>query len=212
MRKRDQAGKTKVTVQLEKELVSSLGDAVRKLGLRRDAYLNRMLPAELPYLQSLPANSREGEGYLYEFRSRDLTKLGINLDTSLVQRINALCEKKRILRNSFFESYFQFLIPRLHEAANILEDPRSSPTFSDDLPPYQELVLIDEEVKQWGMSVEAVARVKKIPVEHAHQALLKCPPGKRRRIFSSNKIKQAEKELREMTCSAGTLSFDDLLA
>jgi len=143
MGKHKEPTKTKITARLDKEVVTEFNSAIIRLGLRRDTYLNRVLPVEVSYLNNLPVNSVSGELNLRNSRSSNLVKLGISLDTNLVNRVNAACDTKRIPRDVFFEECIRFLTKSLHAVDDALENPRNH--WPDEGAPYRELIWTDEE-------------------------------------------------------------------
>jgi len=209
MVKHKESTKTKITVRLDKEVVTEFNSAITRLGLRRDTYLNRVLPAEVFYLNDLPVNSEDGERLLYESRSNDLVKLGISLDTSFVKRVNTACDTKRIPRDVFFEECIRFLTRSLHSAVDAIENPRIH-SF-DEGAPYRELIWTDEEVEQWNIGVTALARLKGFTFDEARSALLKYSKVDREKILSSENVKKLEKEIRAGSDKAQPVSLDDLL-
>ena len=209
MGKHKEPTKTKITARLDKEVVTEFNSAIIRLGLRRDTYLNRVLPAEVSYLNNLPVNSVSGELNLRNSRSSNLVKLGISLDTNLVNRVNAACDTKRIPRDVFFEECIRFLTKSLHAVDDALENPRNH--WPDEGAPYRELIWTDEEAEQWGAGVTALARLKGITFDQAQSALLEYSKADREKILSSENVKKLEKEIRAGSGKAQPVSLDDLL-
>jgi hypothetical protein len=105
------ANKQRITVRISREVASQLDDVLGLLHLRRDAYLNEILPDQIDRLDELPANSERSERFLRLDRqlSQDRVRIAVTLDSALVDRLNSVCKEKRLIRDQFFEHLFTFL-------------------------------------------------------------------------------------------------------
>lgn len=152
--------KTRITVRIQPRLLTRLDDLLKQLRLRRDAYLNDTLGDEVDELDKIPANSARTQRYLRQLRGSipDKTRLAITLDTVLVNRINAVCKGKGVVRDAFIESYIDFLVrgdvehgscvSPLAKAAAILSCPRRDYNFAHLA--YGEHHLSDADLAQVG--------------------------------------------------------------
>lgn len=102
--------------------------------LRRDAYLSHVLPTETNILEQLPQNCDEAHQWLknrwfgqHGLLRKDATEfVSVMLDKPLVDRLNLVCNDRRIPRDAFFHCMLMFLTERLYEAALVIKDPRTS--------------------------------------------------------------------------------------
>lgn len=97
----------KVTVKLWEFLRIRLDDAIDRACLRRDAYLNRLLETELPHLAREVKSTNSAEACRYiSARLGDVRKpraqVTFLLREDLVSRLDAICAKRRLCRDAFF--------------------------------------------------------------------------------------------------------------
>lgn len=137
--KRNSKKKTKTTFWLNPVIFSRFSEEAKELGLRRDAYLNSVLPGEVQLLRRLAANSAKVERFLKmdrKVRQSSLVRVGITLDADVVEAINGVCSSKGIPRDLFIERCLEYLIrgpipgegdgpAPLPGAAELIVDPRS---------------------------------------------------------------------------------------
>ena len=158
---------TRITVRISASLLATFDEQLKNLHLRRDAYLNHTLAAEVEELEKLPANSARAQRFLRQLRGAipDKARLAITLDTDLVERINAACQSKGIVRDAFIESYIWFLahgdtegdscISPLVKAADFLRNPRRE--YNHAKHPYVGLYWSDEEVASAATPIDLKA-------------------------------------------------------
>lgn len=121
--------KTRITVRLNAVDWDFFNRIVKSIGLRRDAFLNRVLPEELNLFDKAPANDDAGEMF-----KRDLDKLlakytkqvSLNLDANLVERLEQVCKDKRVTRDAFLGVAIKFLSSRLAVPAMVILNPRKT--------------------------------------------------------------------------------------
>lgn len=103
----------KVSTKIWRPILEKLERKMDASCLRRDAYLSRVLAVELNYLDSEVAlpNSIEAKEFIAErldgLADRKLVSLSLRPD--IVERLNDLCERKRIVRDAFFNRLFLLL-------------------------------------------------------------------------------------------------------
>jgi hypothetical protein len=199
-----------IMVQLNLSQAEELTTAALRLGLRRDAYLNNILPGEIALVEHLPANSE-----LAELHASDLLtdtrqkKVAIRLNSRIVARLNKACAAKRIPRDAFCASFLRHVVRNLQFAADVLENPRSY--WSDEGEPYRELVWTDEEIERWSAQVETVAQLKGVTFGEAQSALLRLDKSKRDRIFFSKEVKTRSDKILQQAKSDNPVDLSDLL-
>lgn len=102
----------KITVQVWKRVAERLEVTLREAGFRRDAYLGKVIESELEWLDdevSIP-NSEAAHGFVV----REMGKLPrkavtLRLPQAVVDRLTEICQKKRIVRDAFFNRLFLLL-------------------------------------------------------------------------------------------------------
>ncbi|WP_152988604.1 hypothetical protein [Janthinobacterium sp. Ant5-2-1] len=102
----------KISIRIWRPIIDKLDEKMELACLRRDAYLARVLAVELDALDeevSIP-NSQAS----YEFVSASLSKLdrklvSLVLPPDLIERLNDVCKRKRIVRDAFFNRVFLLL-------------------------------------------------------------------------------------------------------
>ncbi|MFZ2987000.1 hypothetical protein, partial [Ideonella sp.] len=103
----------KITVQIWQRAAQRLEETLRDACFRRDAYLAKVIENELAWLDhevSIP-NSPEANRYV----TQELAKLPrkavtMRLPQALVERLAEICERKRIVRDAFFNRLFLLLV------------------------------------------------------------------------------------------------------
>jgi len=108
----ERKGISKTSVKIWNPLIGMLDEKLNKACLRRDAYLTRLLELEIEHLDeevSLP-NSKESYDYVLEKLDDFPRKLvSLALPTELIAKVNAVCERKRIVRDAFFNRLYLLL-------------------------------------------------------------------------------------------------------
>lgn len=99
---------TKIWIPVIKNLEKKMDAAC----LRRDAYLNKVLETELDYLEEEVAlsNSPAAQAFIAD-RLDQLNRkvVSLSLKKDVVDRLNDICTKKRIVRDAFFNRLFLIL-------------------------------------------------------------------------------------------------------
>lgn len=102
-----------MTVRVRKNVAERFNALIAEIGLRRDTYLNRLLPHEVDLLSELPSHSERAAKFSKlsaQWFEDQKTRLGLKLDSELVQRINDVCREKGIVRDNFIETFLDFLV------------------------------------------------------------------------------------------------------
>src|ERR1017187_10165670 len=131
--------KTRITTTVDADLAREFAELTRDIGISGTALLSRTLHSELDYLEGLPPNSEEDERALRRnypaggggakgdakapliqyLKSASATaerflvrkgRINITLDRQDAERLDRLCQEKRILRDGFIHCYIDFLV------------------------------------------------------------------------------------------------------
>lgn len=109
-----QSERKKTTLTVRETVLAEFIQVCEQIGLRRDTYLNRVLPkAILLFAASPKRNSPEAEKISKVLREEErgsLKKLVVSLEGSLLKDLNAVCAKKLVLRDMFFEEVLRCLV------------------------------------------------------------------------------------------------------
>lgn len=102
----------KTSTQVWRPVIDKLNRKLDKASLRRDAYLESVLEVELPYLDqevALPNSTVAAKfiGERLDQLDRKLVSLSLRVD--LVERLDEICARKRIVRDAFFNRLFFLL-------------------------------------------------------------------------------------------------------
>lgn len=103
----------KISTKIWQPIIQKLEEKMNAACLRRDAYLNKVLEIELPYLDrevSL-ANSAAAQSFLTQRLDQlDRKLVSLALRPDLIERLNDICTRKRIPRDAFFNRLFLLLV------------------------------------------------------------------------------------------------------
>lgn len=105
--------KTKISVQIWCEILKELDAKMEASCLRRDAYLSKILRLEIEKLDEEIAQPNSTDAYKHV--SKQLDMLGrklitLTIDADLVEKLNNICVKKKIVRDAFFNRLFFMLV------------------------------------------------------------------------------------------------------
>lgn len=112
--------KTKISVQIWRGILKELDAKMEASCLRRDAYLSKILRFELEKLDEEITKPNSPDAYKYVSSKLDMLDrklITLTIDADLVERLNSICTKKRIVRDAFFNRLFFMLV-----ASNTLVD------------------------------------------------------------------------------------------
>lgn len=102
----------KISTKIWRPILEKLDQKLDAACLRRDAYLNRVLEVELDFLDkevSIP-NSLEAFSFVSERVDQlDRKLVSLALRPDLIDRLNEICQRKRIVRDAFFNRLFLLL-------------------------------------------------------------------------------------------------------
>lgn len=222
--------KTKTTVTLRRGRYGRFQGLIKELGLRRDTYLNNVLPGEVRELGRIDANSREAEEWLCEVFERhspggsrqanDLIRVNLNLDSELVSEMNAVCTEKRVPRDIFLEAFLDHATSALDLAADHIANPHANdPLLASRKSHYDDLHYTDKDVEYYRQQqqedllvIEAIARLKQTTVGATAEAFARCNPAQKDTLRIHPDV------IAEMQAMQGTdeakianLDFSDLL-
>ena len=156
----------KTTFRIREDYLSIFSSSIKRLGLRRDAYLNHVLREEIHLLKETVGNSERGEALLKlkgACEGVPRQKVGVTLGEDLIHEINEVCEEKRVPRDLFFEHALKFLclgeghVPSsLDIAEDMIQNPREEFRIqaSDDFTPYGDLIFSDDYVDRMLLQIE----------------------------------------------------------
>lgn len=112
----------KISVRIWRPVIDKLDQKLEAACLRRDAYLNRLLEVELPRLDaevSMP-NSLGAQAFVAASLDQlDRKLVSLTLRPDLVEQLNDICQRKRIVRDAFFNRLF-FLLAAKPEHIGVL--------------------------------------------------------------------------------------------
>lgn len=106
---------TKISVNIWRPIIDKLDQKLDAACLRRDAYLNKVLENELPWLDSEVslANSPAAKAFVTASLDQlDRKLVSLTLRPDLIEQLNDICQRKRIVRDAFFNRLFLLLALR----------------------------------------------------------------------------------------------------
>ncbi len=119
--------KGKITISVWQPVWSRLEKALDVACLKRDAYIGALINRELDHLANeIPVANSEGAQQYIDKQLRallsDSTPLSLALDVEVVEKLDAVCKQRRIVRDSFFNRLFLFLAFGPRMAGKLLFD------------------------------------------------------------------------------------------
>jgi len=103
--------KRRTTFFVAPHILQRFNELTKDIGITRDTLLERNLAQELRYLDKAQANSDKAKRYLSRSNFKEPGgELFVNLDASLVAKINQICKAKNIPRDSFLAEYLRYLV------------------------------------------------------------------------------------------------------
>ncbi|MCL2661298.1 MAG: hypothetical protein FWD64_12395 [Acidobacteriaceae bacterium] len=102
---------TKISTKIDRRILKSFEEKIEAACLRRDSFLNRVLEDELTHLdEEIAGNSPEAQQFIAGRLDQLVRKqVSLALRSDLVERLNDICERKRIVRDAFFNRLFFLL-------------------------------------------------------------------------------------------------------
>lgn len=114
-----------MTVRINQKVASTFTRLIKGIGLRRDTYLNKLLPGEVKLLQELPVNSERAAKYVRltsQSGEEQKTRFSLKLDSALVDQVTDLCRRKGIPRDLFIERFLDFLVNGYENDGDLFDD------------------------------------------------------------------------------------------
>jgi hypothetical protein len=108
------SGKKRVMVQIWGRLAKAIDQNFREMHIKRDGYLNDLLTREIEELAT-EVTFRNSDDVRKRFRERpipDRVKLNLDLDETLVKRMDEVLSEKNIPRDSFINRVLFFLVAK----------------------------------------------------------------------------------------------------
>lgn len=112
MERKDGTPVTKTTVKVWHPLVAKLEARMNDACLRRDLYLSRLLVTEVEHLDREVAVANSSAAYDHVFERLDSLPrkpMSLALPPDVVDKVNEVCTRKRIVRDAFFNRLFLLL-------------------------------------------------------------------------------------------------------
>jgi hypothetical protein len=118
---------TKISTKIDRRILRKFEEKLEAACLRRDAFLNRVLEDELPHLdEEVAENSSEAHQFITNRLDQLARKqVSLALRSDLVEHLNDICERKRIVRDAFFNRLF-FLLAASSDEIDRLFFPREA--------------------------------------------------------------------------------------
>lgn len=117
----------KITVKIWRPILEKLDVKLDAACLRRDAYLIRLLEGEIDYLDkevSIPNSQASYAHVAKQLDHFDRKPVSLALPSELTSRLNEICDRKRIVRDAFFNRLFLLLAasPKTIDKLFLLDD------------------------------------------------------------------------------------------
>lgn len=112
MGKRNEKPVQKISVKIWEPIINQLSTKIEAACLRRDPYLAKVLESELIYLDNEVSIPNSPAAYDYVRGQLETLKrkpMSLSLPPDLTQRLNEICNRKRIVRDAFFNRLFLLL-------------------------------------------------------------------------------------------------------
>ena len=146
---------SKTTFRISPDVLAEFQEYINAIGLRRDKYLNRVLPRAVSWLSVAKANSPAAERFwkiMRDARKDSIQKIAVSLDSDVLKKLNAVCADKRVPRDQFFETFLETLIQApvcgsglapLPAALSLIEDPWEQWEGAQDATPFDHILMPD---------------------------------------------------------------------
>jgi hypothetical protein len=124
---------SKTTVKVRVRKWELFNKECKAASMRRDDFLNRVLPAEIALLGKIDACDDAGEKWLKrnwldrnDRGDSELQATSLMLSDDVLNALNGMCVEKRVPRDAFIDSALTYLTERLYEAAVVIKTPRNT--------------------------------------------------------------------------------------
>lgn len=101
-----------MTIRIRINTAEKLFGLLKDIGVKRDAYISQLLNEEVKSLAQHEPNSEKAERFIRFKESASCdnrVRLSIKLSRKLIKKINDVCAEKRVPRDVFVETFFDFL-------------------------------------------------------------------------------------------------------
>ncbi len=155
------AKQSKTTFTLPRKIVEDFIEIITRLDMRRDSYINSILPGELDdldkFLKQVEGSNPPGCKSAIQMCfgvCGNTEKLNITLDQDLLDRLNSTCRSRRIPRNVYVSKILEAQTIRLEAAEHVLYAP------SDEIDQVVQMMgdwkdeLIVQDAEVWRLSAE----------------------------------------------------------
>lgn len=126
----------KITAKINEQDWDLFETMVNDVGLRRDAYLCKVLPTELEFIARQPwSNDDAGQKYLANIRrtaAKHSTQVTLRIDDHVAGQIDEICLTKKLPRDALLDAIISFLLIRVLPHALVLNMPRASLKFKTE--------------------------------------------------------------------------------
>lgn len=101
-----------MTIRIKINTAEKLFGLLKDIGVKRDAYISQLLNEEVKSLAQHEPNSEKAELFIRFKESasnNNKVRFSIKLSRKLIKKINDVCAEKRVPRDVFVETFFDFL-------------------------------------------------------------------------------------------------------
>ena len=105
----------KISIKIWRPALDKFNDLIESSCLRRDAYLNRVLTDEVVRLDQEVSIPNSAEAQKFVSKKLDLLDrklFSLTLPPKLIESIDDVCKRKRIVRDAFFNRFFLLLVAK----------------------------------------------------------------------------------------------------
>ena len=147
---------SKTTFRVDPKVFRRFQSCIDTLRLRRDRYLDDVLPIAIGMLRGAKANSPAAVKLMQsvqEIGKKKSDKVAIRLSQSTIDDMNTVCGQKGVPRNQFFQSFLEHLVSGpengtgpapLAAACDLIEDPWSNWAMTEkDETPFDHIIMED---------------------------------------------------------------------
>ena len=148
--------RTRITLSIDTDIFERFNKLTKEVGVSKDQLLSSTLKSELNYLSKLPANGPKASRWYAAIDKVKSNKkrMNLTLKKDTADYLNELCKEKGIHRDQFISEYIMFLIDGdpeencpspLEKAADLLADPRTEYYSFENINPYDDLHMTEEQ-------------------------------------------------------------------
>jgi hypothetical protein len=122
----------KTTISVRVKQWDFFNKECKAASLRRNDFLDRVLPGEIAMLQRIPACNEDGSKWLKRHwigntnpKDFQIEQVPILLSETVLESLNSTCVEKKVPRDAFLDCVLCFLTERLLEAVVVIKNPRT---------------------------------------------------------------------------------------